>query len=374
MLVFISYPSEFKAVAEALDAELRRRKIDTFYDRKEIRPGDDWQDEIETNIKKAYVFVVLYSPEAAITSKYYLREIQLIQSACEKSLRRVIPVIFNPTKIFDVPVFFQQHQIIPSETEGKVKDERDNYWIAQIAQELVRLKTIKEELNKRQIISRSTLTLGAIIITLLSINLFNTKQTLKQVEGSHSSDETYGERLCHSLLGKYTLHQNYIFVETNEKDARSTATYATWNAIECVPNKRNGDFILKGEDETDFDIEAIIEGRYEQIATVKYTYGSEVHIRKDGILVGRSFDATLDAKSIAPFNKNARGNNFNKPKSFIDDKIKEMVRLRNDKHRKIKTSPCIPMLGETGGKTAIAFVCPGYTRTMVKDRELTVSR
>ena len=137
------------------------------------------------------------------------------------------------------------------------------------------------------------------------------------------------KRLCHFLI-HHTLHQNYIFVETEPKRMPVT-TNETWNAIECVPNKRNGDFILKGEDETDFDIEAIIEGRYEQIATVKYTYGSEVHIRKDGILVGRSFDATLDAKSIAPFNKNARGNNFNKPKSFIDDKIKEMIKLRTDK-------------------------------------------
>ena len=171
-------------------------------------------------------------------------------------------------------------------------------------------------------------------------------------------------------MGNYTLHENYIFVETGERDARSTATKATWKATGCIPNKRNGDFILKGEEDTDFDIEAIIDGKYEQIATAKYIYGSEVHIRKDGTLVGRSFDAALDAKSLTPFYKDARGNGFNKPESFIDEKIKEIVKLRNEKHRKIKTSPCIPMLGETGGKIAIAFVCQGYTRTMVRDREL----
>jgi hypothetical protein len=378
MLAFISYPHEFKDVAEALNAELRSRKINTFYDRREIKPGDNWQEQIEIHVKQAHVFIVLYSPEAAITSHYFLIETELIQAECEQTLKRVNPVIFNPTKPAKVPEFFRKSQIIQSETSGKSRDERDSYWIAQITRELERLKAFWKKLKQRQIIARSTLTLGAIIIALLSIKLFDTKKELEQAGGSHASDEQYGgkhalnagERLCHSLLGKYTLHQNYIFVETNEKDARSTATHATWNAIECVPNKRNGDFILKGEDETDFDIEAIIEGRYEQIATVKYTYGSEVHIRKDGILVGRSFDTTIDAKSITPFNKNALGNSFNKPESFINDKIKEMVKLRNDKHRKIKTSPCIPILGETGGKSAIAFVCPGYTRTMVKDREL----
>ena len=65
MLVFISYPREFEAVAAALDAELRSRKIDTFLDKKEIKPADIWQLEIESNIKKAAIFVVLYSLEAA---------------------------------------------------------------------------------------------------------------------------------------------------------------------------------------------------------------------------------------------------------------------------------------------------------------------
>ena len=54
----------------------------------------------------------------------------------------------------------------------------------------------------------------------------------------------------------------------------------------CVPNKRNGDFILEGEDETVFDIQAIINGKYERIGTAKYIYGSEVHIKKDGTLLG----------------------------------------------------------------------------------------
>ncbi|MEO8787157.1 MAG: toll/interleukin-1 receptor domain-containing protein, partial [Chitinophagaceae bacterium] len=336
MLVFLSYPSEFKEVAEALDAELRRRKIDTFYDKKGIKLGDDWQGAIEINIEKAYVFVVLYSPEAANTSKFYLREIERIEAACEKGLQRVIPVIFNPTKIVDVPTFYQQHQLITSETEGRVKEKRDDYWIAQIAQELERLKAIRDKLKQRQIISRSAQALGAITIVLLSISLFNTKTVLTDTKTALTDTEEAfikveenlqflqgkfdGEKLCHSLIGKFTLHQNYIFVETHEKDARSTATRATWNAQGCVPNKRNGDFVLKGEEDTDFDIEAIIDGKYERIATARYLYGSEVNIRKDGTLVGRSFDAVLDAKSLTPFYKDSRGNSFKESKSFIDNK------------------------------------------------------
>ena len=377
MLVFLSYPSEFKEVAEALDAELRRRKIDTFYDKKGINPGADWQHEIEANIKEAYVFVVLYSPEAANTSKFYLREIELIEAACEKGLQRVIPVIFDPTKIDKVRAFYQQHQIITSETEGRVKEKRDDYWIAQIARELDRLKVIRYKLKQRQIISRSALALGAIIIALLWSDLDETKKELEQKIIVSNVDIPVntppgGESMCHSLLGKYTLHQNYIFVETAEKDARSTATDATWKATDCILSKtRNGDFILKGVDQTEFDIEAIIDNKYERIATAKYIYGSEVHIREDGTLLGRSFDAalnaeSLDAETLTPFYKDAYGNGFNKSQSFIDKKIKDIVKLRNEKHRIIKTSPCIPTHGETGGKTTLTFICPGYTRTMVK--------
>ena len=371
MLVFISYPREFKAAAEALAAELRSRRIDTFLDTDQIRPSDVWQLEIESNIKKAYVFVVLYSPAAAKPGHYFLIETERIRDACQKSLRRVITVLFNPTQPGEIPEFFRRRQIIRSETEGTIRDERDDYWIDQIVQELERLHIIKQKLRQRQLIARSTLGLGTVIIVLLSISLFETQQELRnKVDGEIRARPLDGERLCHSLLGNYTLHQNYIFVETHEKDARSTATNATWKAIGCIPNKRNGDFILKGEEDTDFDIEAVIDGRYGRIATAKYLYGSEVHIRKDGTLVGRSFDAALDAKTIKKFYKDGRRNSFNRSESFLDKKIDEIVELRNEKHRKIKTSPCIPMVGETGGKIAIAFVCQGYTRTMVKDREL----
>ncbi|MEO8787156.1 MAG: toll/interleukin-1 receptor domain-containing protein [Chitinophagaceae bacterium] len=365
MHVFLSYPPEFIEVAEALYAELTSRKIDTFYDKKAIRPGDDWQHEIEASIKEANVFVVLYSPEAANTSKFYSREIERIEATCEKGLQRVIPVIFNPTKIVDVPVFYQQHQLITSETEGKVKEKKDDYWIAQIAQELERLKVIRDKLKQRQIISRSAQALGAITIVLLSISLFNTKTALvdKKEFLSSRNENVDGETECHSLLGNYRLGQSYVFKEG--EGVKAVATEGKWKAQSCVP-KSNGGFILEGTEETDFDIQAMIDGKYERIATAKYIYGSEVYIRKDGTPVGRTFDASLDSETLTKLYKDGRVNNFNKPVSFLDKKIDEFVELRDIKNRNTKTNPCIPMLGETGGNTAVAFVCEGYTRTMVK--------
>ncbi|MEP6605976.1 MAG: toll/interleukin-1 receptor domain-containing protein [Nitrosospira sp.] len=372
MHVFLSYPHEFIEVAEALYAELTRRKIDTFLDKKAIKLGADWQNEIEASIKEAYVFVVLYSPEAASTSKFYSREIERIEATCEKGLQRVIPVIFNPTEIVDVPAFYQQHQLIKSETEGKIKDKRDDYWIAQIVGELERLKEIRGKLKQRQIISRSAQVLGAITIVLLSISLFNTKTALvvnkellsSQNEKLFSRNENVdGETECHSLLGNYRLGQSYVFKEGD--GVKAVANEGKWKAKSCVP-KSNGGFILEGTEETDFDIQAMIDGKYERIATAKYIYGSEVYIRKDGTPVGRTFDAALDSETLTKLYKDGRANNFNIPESFLDKKIDEFVQLRDKKYRNIKTAPCIPMLGETGGNTAVAFVCEGYTRTMVK--------
>ena len=35
-----------------------------------------------------------------------------------------------------------------------------------------------------------------------------------------------------------------------------------WKAISCEYNSRQDDYILKGEEDTDFEIEAIINGKY----------------------------------------------------------------------------------------------------------------
>ncbi|BAW80270.1 hypothetical protein TAO_0900 [Candidatus Nitrosoglobus terrae] len=178
-----------------------------------------------------------------------------------------------------------------------------------------------------------------------------------------------GESVCKKLLGNYSLYQSYLFIETLKKDARSTALDGAWRETYCHPDPENeGGFILKGKDDTTFDIEAIIEGKYEQLAIVRYIYNSYVRIKKDGTLAGRFFEIASEQTGFTQYTVDKDGNKFNPLlKDTIDEKIKEIIKLRDENHRIRRTKPCTVMQGEIGGKTAIAFACQSYTRIMIKD-------
>ncbi len=98
MLVFISYPREFEKVAVALNAELKSRNIATFLDKESIYLTDVWRLEIEANIKKADIFVILYLPQAATPNRVFLTETERIKTTHgNDSRKRLITVIFSPT-------------------------------------------------------------------------------------------------------------------------------------------------------------------------------------------------------------------------------------------------------------------------------------
>jgi hypothetical protein len=123
---------------------------------------------------------------------------------------------------------------------------------------------------------------------------------------------------------------------------------------------------LTGEEVTDFDIEVIINNKYERVATATYIYTSEVSISKDGKLLGRNFETIRIPQRLKKVYKDRNGRNLQKYETFIDEKIKEVLEIRGEKHKEMRTKYCTPALGETGGRVAIAFVCQGYTRAMVK--------
>ncbi len=173
-----------------------------------------------------------------------------------------------------------------------------------------------------------------------------------------------GEKQCHALLGKYRLHQKYVF--TAEANTRSIANHGAWKAIGCEYNEEQETYILKGEDDTDFDVEVIIGGKYERIATARYVYSSEVTISREGKLLGRSFEAVLKPEDVIRYYKDRDGNKLNISESFIDEKVARVIELRNEKHRDSRTTPCVPALGELGGRVMVAFLCQGYTRAMIK--------
>lgn len=182
MLVFISYPREFEKVAVALNAELKSRNIATFLDKESIYLTDVWRLEIEANIKKADIFVILYLPQAATPNRVFLTETERIKTTHgNDSRKRLITVIFSPTTPKDLPPYFRTHQILIADAIGLDEDEKDGYWINQIVQEVGRVKE-KRKLKWRQVIARTVLAVGATVIVLLYNERVNEKLKIERLQ------------------------------------------------------------------------------------------------------------------------------------------------------------------------------------------------
>jgi hypothetical protein len=381
MNVFISYPREFKTAAMALQAELASRNINRFLDTEDIEIGDVWRMTIEANIARADVFVILYLPEADTNGRVFQIEVEHIRNACiSNPKKRLITVIFPPATTGEIPSYFRTRQSLIADVKGDSKDDAEHgYWIDQIVRKIKRVEA-EDNLRRRRIIARTALATGAIVISALSfhlnqikndlddkkreINLLKTSQQQPMQAVGSVGGLGNGQVRCQRLIGNYGLHQNYVFA--SGVDSRSIATRANWKATSCDFDDMSDLFILRGEEVTDFDIEAIISNRYERIARATYKYTSSVTISRDGKLVGRSFETVKNPQILETIYVDRNGNSLVGFKDFIDSKIKNAIELRAIRHEDLRTKNCTPAIGEMGGRTMISFVCNDYTRVMVK--------
>lgn len=379
MLVFISYPRELEIFAEKLAIALNNRNIDTFRDLDNIRPGEIWNNKIEDNIERADFFVIFYLATVIDNREGFFKiEVDRIVKKCRnnKSLG-LITIVFPPTKPEELPIYLATRQNLTARNE-----ERIHPWIYEIIDE-VRLKNSTKLKFKWHILLVLMSTLIFFLIIAL-YNIYNEKEERQNLLKNTENDlkETklrllklpIGESVCNSLRGIYQLDHEYVF--SRETDSRSIATHdTTWHTTveNCTFNEKDNFYTLKGIDKTYFDVEAIIDGKYIRIATVLLSYDSEVHIRNsDGMLIDRTFNAVIPPgevkKNDITIYPNGKFNELAKKLSddFIYKKTYEVLNNRYRKHQEIKSQGCDPMRGYRGNRIAISFVCPHYTRVMVK--------
>lgn len=175
---------------------------------------------------------------------------------------------------------------------------------------------------------------------------------------------TISGRICEALKGKYRLHSDYVFSEG--AGTRLTAKRASWNAKDCEPSKEAGNFVLKGEESTDYDIEVFIKDKNERAATGTYTYSSEVLIGASGRLISRVFEIAKDPPGLERYHIDLKKNDLIKDQSDIDKKIKTALEIRDKKYEGVTARYCTPALSTTAGRTVFVFICEGYTRVMVE--------
>ena len=388
MRVFITYPKEFKVAAVALEAELVNRNIKTFLDEQAIGPGEKWRLKIEASLVKADVFVILYMPEADSSGRVFRTEVKHIQQICKENEKKIlIPVIFPPATVEQVTPHFRTRQVVLADVAGNVKNGHEE-WIDQVVQQIIKIKTgIRLKWWRRLATAVSFIALVVIIYLTNYVNKSATQIMGRDEQIAHfarelaeqrnqiiSRDEQIsllkqlkdGRTVCNRLVGEYALDHKYIFVDG--PDARSVATEGIWNAKKCEFSKEDDTYILEGEEITDFDVEVNARGRgkYARIARATYRYSSKLIISADGTLLGRSFTAVLIPTNVQWFDKDENGNSLGLTREEMKAIFETITKLRNDKHKKMKTTPCEPALRKKNGALALLFTCGDYTRVMVK--------
>lgn len=92
--VFISYSRKDTVFVDRLDVSLKARGFYTWVDRRNLEPGEDFQDAIERAIERCQVLLVILSPDAVASRnvkleyRYALKPLGLV----------VIPVLYKPVE------------------------------------------------------------------------------------------------------------------------------------------------------------------------------------------------------------------------------------------------------------------------------------
>jgi WD40 repeat protein len=105
--VFICYSLNDANVANRIDQELGRYGIDTFVDRRDISPGEEWTNRLASAIRDANAVVVLLTASSA-HSPSVVREISL---AADQG-KRIIPLVHRSLELKDWPLELRERQAL----------------------------------------------------------------------------------------------------------------------------------------------------------------------------------------------------------------------------------------------------------------------
>jgi len=104
--VFISYAHEDKSAALKLVEELKQRGLRIWFDKDEIRAGENWMDRIREGIDNSRFAVVILSHASTQHNKFISKEWAAIQESCWR--RPDLPVVVLQLDDVQTPAFLQE--------------------------------------------------------------------------------------------------------------------------------------------------------------------------------------------------------------------------------------------------------------------------
>lgn len=118
MKVFLSYASQDRPVAEAINRALLEQGHDVFFDRDDLPPGEEFHIRIRRAIEQSDLFVFLVSEQAIDPGSYTLNELDIAEKSLRRASGRLLPVMLQPVALDRLPPFVKSVTVL--ETPGNV--------------------------------------------------------------------------------------------------------------------------------------------------------------------------------------------------------------------------------------------------------------
>lgn len=135
MRIFLSYASQDRAAARAIELGLREQGHDVFFDRDDLPAGEEFHGRIRKAIEASDLVVFLVSPDAVDAGSYTLTELEIAEKTWKQASGKLLPVILRPTP----------HQTIPSFVRSVTFLQTDGHLPASVAAAVHRLDRARKQ-------------------------------------------------------------------------------------------------------------------------------------------------------------------------------------------------------------------------------------
>jgi hypothetical protein len=121
MMIFLSYASDRRNIAEQVNLALSGSGHKVFFDRDSLPAGDDYHIRIRKGVEDCDVFVFLISANSVVPGSYALTELKYARQKWPDPRRRVLPVMIERTDYQQIPNYLKAVTVL--EPEGNVPAE-----------------------------------------------------------------------------------------------------------------------------------------------------------------------------------------------------------------------------------------------------------
>jgi hypothetical protein len=121
MVIFLSYASEQRDIAEQIKLALVGSGHNVFFDRDSLPAGDEYHLRIRKAVEESDAFIFLISPESVAHGSYALTELKYARERWPDPRGAVLPVMIERTEYGHIPAYLKAISVL--EPEGSAAAE-----------------------------------------------------------------------------------------------------------------------------------------------------------------------------------------------------------------------------------------------------------